>query len=201
MNIRRELEKQLGAKAHIHLNDIDIEPSEVSAIMINEVVPEDPSQDFYGSSGAAYLSTTVPLFRQAGLQVEGIDDILRLGIYITNAVKTPKTAYAVERESMEESLPYLEAELGLFPNLKVIVLSGDVARKMFNRIARKTTGKNPIPSGSTYKIRSSAFSFGEIRVLPSYIITGGNLLIERSKVKMIAEDIATMAALIGLEKP
>lgn len=196
MNIKQTLEHQLGAQPHIQLNDIDIDPASIRAIMINEVVPADPVQDFYGSSGEQYLSTTIPLFQKAGLPVESMDDILRMGVYITNAVKTPKTEYAVEKSSMEESLPWLEAELALFPNVKVIMLMGDVAKKMFNQIARKTTRRNVIPSGATYKLRATPYYFGDIRVMPSYIMTGGNILIEKAKVAMAAEDISAMAEII-----
>lgn len=196
MNIKRTLEKQLGPKEHIQLNDMDIDTTTIYAIMINEVVPEDPAQDFYGSSGEQYLSTTIPLFRKAGLPVENIGDILRMGIYITNAVKIPKNGYVVEKAGIEESLPYLEQELALFPNVKVIMLMGDVAKKMFNQIARKTTKRNPVPSGATYKLRATPLYFGDIRVMPSYIMTGGNILIEKSKVTMAAEDIAVMAEII-----
>ena len=196
MNIKQVLEHQLGAQPHIHLNDIDIDPADIRAIMINEVVPADPAQDFYGSSGEQYLSTTIPLFQKAGLPVEGMGDILRMGVYITNAAKTPKTEYAVEKSSMEESLPWLEQELSLFPNVKVIMLMGDVAKKMFNQIARKTTKRNVIPSGATYKLRTTPYYYGDIRVMPSYIMTGGNILIEKAKVTMAAEDIAAMAEII-----
>lgn len=196
MNIKQALEHQLGAQPHIQLNDIDIDPASIRAIMINEVVPADPAQDFYGSSGEQYLSTTIPLFQKAGLPVKGIQDILNMGVYITNAVKTPKTAYAIEKASLEESLPWLEAELALFPHVKVIMLMGDVAKKMYNQIARKTTRKNVIPSGATYKLRAAAFYHGDIRVIPSYIMTGGNILIEKSKVAMAAQDIAAMAEII-----
>lgn len=196
MNVRHTLENQLGVKKHIQLNDVDIDPSSIYAIMINEVVPEDPTQDFYGSSGEQYLSTTIPLFQKAGLLVENMGDILRMGVYITNAVKTPKNGYAVEKVSIEESLPYLEQELALFPNVKVIMLMGDVAKKMFNQIARKTTKHNPIPSGATYKLRATPFYFRGIRIIPSYIMTGGNILIEKSKVTMAAEDISVMAEII-----
>jgi len=196
MNVRRVLEAKLGTEERIHLNDVEIAPEKIRAVMINEVVPEDPEQDFYGEIGEKYLSTTIPLFRMAGLPVENIGDITRMGVYITNAVKTPKTGYAVERQSMEESQKYLEEELALFPNVKVIMLMGDVAKKMFNQIARKTAKRNPVPAGATYKLRGSEFYFGEIRVLPSYIMTGGNILIERSKMQMAAEDIALMAKLI-----
>lgn len=196
MNIKQTLEAQLGSQPHIHLNDVEIDPAIIRAIMVNEIVPDDPTQDFYGTSGEQYLSTTIPLFQKAGLPVETVEDILHMGIYLTNAVKTPKDGYTVEKASMEESLPYLEQELALFPNVKVIMLMGDVAKKMVNQIARKTTKRNPIPSGATYKLRAQAFYWGNIRVMPSYIMTGGNILIEKSKVAMAAEDIATMATLI-----
>ena len=196
MNIKQTLEAQLGSQPHIHLNDIDIDPDSIRAIMVNEIVPDDPTQDFYGTSGEQYLSTTLPLFQKAGLPMETVEDILHMGIYLTNAVKTPKDGYTVEKASMEESLPYLEQELSLFPQVQVIMLMVDVAKKMLNQIARKTAKRNPIPSGATYKLRAQAFYWGNIRVMPSYIMTGGNILIEKSKVAMAAEDIATMAALI-----
>lgn len=196
MNIRQTLESRLGPAPQLQLNDVDVDPASIRAILINEVVPADPAQDFYGSSGKEYLSTTIPLFQQAELPVQSIQDILGMGIYITNAVKTPKSGYAVEKSAIEESLPCLEAELALFPNVQVIVLCGDVAKKMVNMIVKKATKKNVIPSGSTYKIRGEQYHWGDIRVMPSYIITGGNLLIEKSKVRMITEDIAAMAEII-----
>lgn len=201
MNIKQALESQLGSQPCIRLNDINIDPAGIRAVMINEVVPEDPAQDFYGASGEMYLSTTIPLFRKAGLTVEGIGEILERGIYLTNAVKTPKTGYTIEKDSMEQSLPWLEKELALFPHVKVIMLMGDVAKKMFNQIARKTAKRNPIPAGATYKLRATPFYWGEIRVMPSYIMTGGNILIEKSKAAMVAEDIRTMAELIGPAEP
>ena len=196
MNIKHALENHMVVPNHLRLNDVEVDPARIRAIMINEVVPDDPAQDFYGSSGEQYLSTTIPLFQKAGLPVESIGDILSMGVYITNAVKTPKTGYTIERESIEESLPFLERELALFPNVKVIMLMGDVAKKMFNQIARKTVKRNPIPSGATCKLRATPFYFGDIRVMPSYIMTGGNLLIEKAKVTMAAEDIAIMAEII-----
>ena len=196
MNIRQTLTGMLGADPLIRLNDVEVDPAAIRAILINEVVPEDPDQDFYGSSGELYLSTTLPLFQKAGLNVRSIRDILDMGVYITNAVKMPKTAYAVDPESMDKSLPWLEAEIALFPNTKVILLMGDVAKKMYNRIARKTLKRNVIPSLATYKLRGTPFYHGDIRVMPSYIMTGGNILIEKSKMQMAAEDIAEMYRLI-----
>ncbi len=196
MNIKKELETKVGPAGNMHLNNIDLDPLMIKAVMINEVVPADPLQDFYGIPEADYLKTTIPLFQGARTGVTSIQDILQLGIYITNAVKTPKTEYAIDRSSIENSLPYLEAELSLFPNTKVIMLMGDVARKAFNMIAKKATGKNAIPAVSTYKLRNSELYYKGIRVMPSYIMTGGNILIEKSKVTMATEDIAAMSAMI-----
>lgn len=196
MNIKKELETKVGAANGIYLNNIEIDPLTIKAIMINEVVPSDPLQDFYGGPGADYLKTTIPLLQGAGAAVASIQDVLQMGIYITNAVKTPKTEYAIDKTSMENSLPYLEAELSLFPNIKVIMLMGDAAKKAFNMITKKSTKKNAIPAVSTYKLRKNEIYYKDIRVMPSYIMTGGNLLIEKSKVTMATEDIAAMLKII-----
>ena len=196
MNIKRELETKVGIANSIYLNNIDIPPLTIKAIMINEVVPSDPLQDFYGLPDADYLKTTIPLLQGAGTAVTSIQDILQMGIYITNAVKTPKTEYAIDKSSIERSLPYLEAELSLFPNTKVIMLMGDVAKKAFNMITKKSTKKNAVPAVSTYKLRNSEIYYKGIRIMPSYIMTGGNILIEKSKVAMATEDIATMLEII-----
>ena len=192
MNIKKELEAKIGITNDIYLNSIEIDPLTIKAIMINEVVPSDPLQDFYGLPDADYLKTTLPLLQGAGAEVHSIQDILQMGIYITNAVKTPKTEYAIDKSSIENSLPYLEAELSLFSNVKVIMLMGDVAKKAFNMITKKSTKKNVIPAVSTYKLRKSEIYYEGIRVMPSYIMTGGNIQIEKSKVTMATEDSAMM---------
>ena len=68
MNIKKELETKVGIASDIYLNDIDIDPLTIKAIMINEVVPSDPVQDFYGAPDADYLKSTIPLFQGAGAQ-------------------------------------------------------------------------------------------------------------------------------------
>ena len=196
MNIKLELQQLCGDTQNLRLNDVNIEPETIRAIMINEVVPSCPEEDFYGKQDSAYMSTTIPLFRKAGIEVNSIQDILDHGIYITNAVKTPKTEYAVSKESIEDSLPYLEKELALFPNVKVIMLMGDVAKKAFNMICKKATKKNAVPSISTYKLRNTEIFYNGIRIMSSYIMTGQNILIEKSKFEMASKDIETMYRLI-----
>lgn len=196
MNIKEELQQSFISKTKLRFNDIEVNPETIRAIMINEVVPPCPEDDFYGKQEAAYMSTTIPLFRKAGIEVNTVQDILDRGIYITNAIKVPKAEYTVSKSSLEESLPSLEKELALFPNLKVIMLMGDVAKKAFNMISKKTAKKNVVPNISTYKLRGSEILYNGIRIMPSYIMTGQNLLIEKSKFEMASEDIATMYELI-----
>ena len=177
--------------------DCELSPESIQVVMISEVPPQNPEDGFYNTSPTSdYMKSTLGLFNKAGVSVQSIQDILKLGIYITTAVKSPKTSYAVDTDVIKNHLPLLEAELALFPNLKVIMLMGDVAKKAVNMIAKKQTKKNIIPSESTYKIRGGEFYWGDIQVFPSYIITGGNILIEKSKCEMIADDIRHMMALI-----
>ena len=196
MNIKQQLRQLSERETDMHFNNVEVNPEIIQAIMINEVVPSCPEEDFYGKPDSAYMSTTIPMFRKAGIEIGSVQDILNNGIYITNAVKTPKTEYAVSKESIEDSLPYLEKELALFPNAKVIMLMGDVAKKAFNMICKKATKKNAVPSISTYKLRNTEIFHKGIRIIPSYIMTGQNILIEKSKFEMASKDIETMYRLI-----
>ena len=196
MNIKQQLRQLSERETDMHFNNVEVNPEIIQAIMINEVVPSCPEEDFYGKPDSAYMSTTIPMFRKAGIEIGSVQDILNNGIYITNAVKTPKTEYAVSKESIEDSLPYLEKELALFPNVKVIMLMGDVAKKAFNMICKKATKKNAVPSISTYKLRNTEIFYNGIRIMSSYIMTGQNILIEKSKFEMASKDIETMYRLI-----
>lgn len=196
MNIKQQLRQLSERETDMHFNNVEVNPEIIQTIMINEVVPSCPEEDFYGKPDSAYMSTTIPMFRKAGIEIGSVQDILNNGIYITNAVKTPKSEYAVSKESIEDSLPYLEKELALFPNVKVIMLMGDVAKKAFNMICKKATKKNAVPSISTYKLRNTEIFYNGIRIMPSYIMTGQNILIEKSKFEMASKDIETMYRLI-----
>lgn len=197
MNIKNILSTIDITNNNLYFNDVEVIPERIRAILINEVVPSNPKDDFYGSQEAQYLASTVALFQKAGIDVNTAKDILELGIYITNAVKTPKSGYSIEKNMIEESLPYLNKELSLFPNIKVIMLMGDVSKKAINMIAKKETGKNAIPSISTYKLRNSEIFYKGIRLMPSYIMTGKNILIEKSKFQMAFEDLSIMYDIIS----
>lgn len=176
----------------------EIDPQKIKAVMISEVAADHPMEDFYSQEDKPeYLQTTLAIFEQAGAKVKTIEEILDLGIYITNTVKLPKKTSTIPNETIDHFLPILEAELALFPNLEVVMLMGDVARKAFNKIAKAATKKNALPSGSTYKMRHSEWYYQGLRILPAYILTGKNLKIETSKSAMSAEEVKKMLEIIN----
>ena len=176
----------------------EIHPENVKIIMISEAPPADKKDYFYAPDNPFYLQTTLQAFRDAGENIFTVQEILDLGIYLTTAIKCGKTQYAISTQTIKNCSELLEKEVGLFPNLRVFLLMGDVAIKSMNDIWKRQTGQKIIPSGSTYKIRKQKFYFEGKRVFPSYTQTGKNYLIEKSKRKMIAEDIKeAISQLIG----
>lgn len=172
--------------------DIEIEPEMIRAIMVSEAPPQDASDYFYAQDKSFFMQTTVQAFNDAGFNVSCMKDILDLGVYVTTAIKCAKTAYSISPETTENCcLRILEKEIGLFPKIETVLLMGDTAIKAMNFIAKKNTGKRIIPSGSTYRIRKTKYFHKQLRIFPSYLQTGKSYLIEKSKRKMIAEDIKT----------
>ncbi|KYK35973.1 MAG: uracil-DNA glycosylase [Theionarchaea archaeon DG-70-1] len=168
---------------------IEVDPAKVEILMISEAPPQNADDYFYASDDPFYLQTTLQAFDQAGAPVSSIEDILNLGIYVTTAVKCGKTGYSISSKTIKNCSKLLEKEIDLFPNVKAFLLMGDVAIKAMNYIAKRQTGERVIPSGSTYKIRKNKYFYKGLRVFPSYLQTGKSFLIEKSKQKMIAEDI------------
>jgi hypothetical protein len=193
-----EIAVQNGLAAEsLQLPECELNPKSIKVIMISEVPAQNPDDGFYSkAAGSDYVKSTLGLFAAGGVQVGSIPDILDMGIYITTAVKSPKTGYTVDADVLKAHLPLLEAELALFPDLKAIMLMGDVAKKAVNMIVKSKTKKNVIPSGATGRIRGNEYYWGGIRVFPSYIMTGKNLLIEPFKRDTIADDIRHMIAVI-----
>ena len=184
----------------LQLPDCEILPANIKVVMINEVVPRNPDDWFYSETlDPENRRNALGLFEGAGVPVKNMRDILDLGIYITAALKTPKEGFTADPEVIKAQLPLLEAELALFPNLKVIILMGDVAIKMVNMIAKAKTKKNACQSGAEGRRKhwnNHKFFWGDIRVFPSYIMTGKNLLIEPFKRDTIMEDIRRMVEVV-----
>lgn len=168
---------------------IEVEPEKINTLMISEAPPQDPKDYFYAQNNPSYFQTTAQAFSDAGISVSSMEDVLNLGVYVTTAIKCGKTGYSITSKTVENCSDILGREMKLFPNIKSILLMGDTAIKAMNYITRRNIGKRIIPSGSTYKIRKDKYFYNDIRVFPSYLQTGKSYLIEKSKRKMIAEDI------------
>ena len=171
------------------LPSFEIDVAKIRVLMITEAPPIEKADYFYAAGNPAYLQTILQVFKDAGHDVSSMRDILDLGVYITTAIKCAKTQYAISPDTMKNCSQLLEQEIALFPDVRVFMLMGDVAIKMMNNIWKKQTGKKVIPAGSTYKIRNQAYYFGDKRVFPSYTPAGQNFLIEKTKRKMVTEDI------------
>ena len=170
---------------------LDIDPEEVSIVLISEASPENPADHYYAGANSLFEQTTILAFNEAGAKVSSMQDILDLGVYLTTAVKCGKTGYGIATETIYQCSYLLEKEIALFPNVKVYLLMGDVAIKAVNRIAKRSGEPRVIPAGSTYKIRGQEYYFHGKRALPSYLQAGPSFFIEKSKRKTIAEDIGT----------
>ena len=176
--------------------DVDIKPETISVVLISEAAPPDLADYYYAPGEPLFQQTTVQAFQDAGADVSSIGDILDLGVYLTTAVKCGKQDYGLKAATIKQCSHILEKELALFPNVQAYLLMGDVAIKSLNYIARRAGEGRVIPAGSTYKIRGQAYYFQGKRALPSYVQAGPSFFIEKSKRKMIAEDIATVLDLL-----
>jgi len=176
---------------------IDLNPAGVSVILISEAAPAAANDYYYAAGDPLFQQTTVQAFRDAGADVSSIQDIVGLGVYLTTAVKCGKTGYGIKAGTVKTCSMLLEQEIALFPNAQVFLLMGDVAIQAINAIALRGGEGRAIPAGSTYKIRGGHYSFRGRRAFPSYLQAGPSFFIEKSKRKMIAEDIAAALGLVA----
>ena len=176
--------------------NVDLKPDDVSIVLISEAAPADRGDYYYAEGNPLFQQTTVQAFNDAGAGVSSIHDILDLGVYMTSAVKCGKTGYNIKAGIIKECSLILEQEISLFPNVKAFLLMGDVAIKAINYIAKRAGEGRVIPAGSTYKIRGQEYFFRERRAFPSYLQAGPSFFIEKSKRRMIAEDISSALSLL-----
>jgi len=175
---------------------VDVKPDRISILLVAEAAPADPCDYYYAEGDPLFQQTTVQAFNDAGADVSSVRDILSLGVYLTTAVKCGKTGYGIKAGTIKECSRLLEQELALFPKVKALLLMGDVAIKAVNTIAERMGEGRVIPAGSTYKIRGREYFFQGKRAFPSYLQAGPSFFIEKSKRKMIAEDIASALSLV-----
>jgi uracil-DNA glycosylase len=175
---------------------VDIEPEQVSVMLISECAPQDCADYYYASGQPHFAQTTVQAFQEAGAQVDSIADILDMGVYLTTAIKCAKTSYNVKAATIKECSWLLEQELDLFPSVQAYLLMGDVAIKALNYVSQRQEQGRVIPAGSTYKLRGGRYTFRGKPAFPSYLQAGPSFGIETSKRRMIAQDIAAAIALV-----
>jgi len=175
---------------------IEVNPDAISMVMVSEAAPADPHDYYYADGDPLFQQTTVQAFSDAGTDVASIADLLEQGVYFTTAVKCGKTGYGIKAGTIKECSRILAEELSLFPNAEAFMLMGDVAIKAINYIAKGMGDERAIPAGSTYKIRGPEYFFQGKRAFPSYLQAGPSFFIEKSKRKMIAEDIASALSLV-----
>lgn len=175
---------------------VEVDPERVKLVMISEAAPAEAGDYFYASDEALFAQTTVAAFNDAGAGVASMQEVLDLGVYVTTGIKCGKTGYLVKAASVERCSYILEQEIALFPNVRAFMLMGDVAIKGLNYIAKRNTGRRVIPAGSTYRIRGGDFSYRGAKVFPSYLQAGTAFFIEKSKRRMIAEDLRAALVLL-----
>ncbi|MCJ2555100.1 MAG: uracil-DNA glycosylase [Candidatus Thermoplasmatota archaeon] len=178
------------------VTDVEVKPESISIIMISEAAPADAGDYYYAGGESLFEQTTVQAFSEAGADVSSIEDVLDLGVHLTTAVKCGKTGYGIKAGTVKECSHILEKELALFPEVKVYMLMGDIAIRALNYIAKRAGEERVVPAGATYKIRGVEYFFREKRVFPSYLQAGPSFFIEKSKRRMIAEDIAAALRLV-----
>ena len=159
--------------------NVEVCPEAVSVVLISESAPVDSGDYYYAEGEPLFQQTTVQAFRDAGADVNSMQDILDLGVYLTTAVKCGKIGYSVKAGTIKECSRILEKELALFPAVRVYLLMGDVAIKALNYMAGRQGEGRVIPAGSTYKIRGEAYFFQGARVFPSYLQAGPSFFIEK----------------------
>jgi len=187
-----------------HKNPISpaVEPeyNKISIVMISECPPKSRKDYFYAGEQGSFFKTTQTAFNDAGIKIRTYGDVSELGVYLTTAIKCGKKGYTVSKKTIEACSAILYEELRRFLNLKVIMCMGDVAIKAVNDVYRKQCRVKPITSGSTYKIRKTEHVFNGIKFFPSYTQTGDSFNIEKSKRRMIAEDIRNAFEYLKREK-
>jgi uracil-DNA glycosylase len=178
------------------LPEIELDPKKINLILISEAAPDNPADYYYSGNSPLFEQTTIQAFHQAGIEASSVQDLLDMGIYFTTAVKCGKTGYGLKAATVKECSFILEQELNLFPHIRAYLLMGDVAIKTINYIAKREGSDRAIPAGSTYKIRGGEYNFRGKRAFPSYLQAGPSFGIEKSKQRMIAEDIAAALKLV-----
>jgi hypothetical protein len=205
MNMNRKIQCQNFPCENVfhdsyRIPNIEIDPDKIKVAVISESAALDSKDDFYaeqqGEEAPLFAQTTLMAFKNGGVEASSIYELVDQGFYFTTAIKCGKTDYTIKAGPITACSFLLEQELAQFPNLQAIMLMGDAAIKALNAIAKRNGHPRVIPAVSTYKLRGQSFHYEGMRVLPSYLQAGPSFFIEKSKQRMIAEDITAVLDLL-----
>lgn len=174
----------------------DVDPEAVRIVLISECPAADAADNYDAAGDPLFGRTTVQAFRDAGVPVDRVAGLVELGVYLTTAVKCRKRGPGICHQTIATCSHLLEDELSSLPNVVAYLLMGDVAIRAANTIAKDTGEPRVVPAGPTYKLRGQRFTFRGRPAFPSYLQAGPSFFIERSKRRMIAEDIAAAVSLL-----
>jgi uracil-DNA glycosylase len=169
----------------------------IRVVVVSAAPGPDPVTPSASYAHPAVRSELLAAFRNAGYDVQSLDDIDKLGVYCTTAVKCPKVGYGLKSETVTNCSFLLEAELDRFPNLKSIVLMGNTAIRAINTIATRRLGHSVIPSGSAYKVKGHEYGYGDITLFPSYTASGHDPSVDRKHQEVIAIDLRNALEIAG----
>lgn len=91
-------------------------PSEIALIMLSECAPADPNDDYYVNGEPLFAKTTLQVFRDAGEHASSMDDLIKMGVYLTTTIKCAKHGALVPKKMIANCSYLLEKEIALFPN-------------------------------------------------------------------------------------
>ena len=172
-----------------HFQNMKYDKDSIRMMLISEAVLINVSEYFDAKGDPQFIINTNMIFNDLGYNYKTYKDYLRNGIYLTTAIKCAKKGYLVKAKTIKNCSYALEKEYDQLKNVKVVLLMGDFAIKAMNYIWKRKYNEKAILSGSTYKIRKGIYESYGIRFFPSYTQTGESFGIEKSKVKMIMEDV------------
>ena len=90
------------------LPDVEINPENISLVMISEAAPPDPGDYYYAAGDPMFQQNTIQAFGEAGVEVASIQDLLKMGVYFTTAVKCGKTGYGIKAAPIKTCSHILE---------------------------------------------------------------------------------------------
>lgn len=177
----------------VYGQEFRLDCSAVRVLLLTDGYPADPHQHYiFSDPDTLAWQNTREVLASLGVEATSFQQVLDRGVLIIPSLggEVPPKVTPLQ---IADAGHRLEALLRLLPNLAAIGLMGDVAIAAFNRMHKRLTGTRLIPAGSTYKLRRQEYFWGDVQVFPSYLYTGKSYMIERSKRRMVAEDMERMA--------